>query len=171
MIKFGVINIDVSHPLVFAEILSESKRGRYAAVYNDGFRGNDEVDAFSKKFNLKICDTVEELADFVDVGMIQGCNWDKHLSYIKPFIDRNKPVFIDKPIAGCLADCRKLKDLSLNGAKILGTSSLRYCDEVASVNKAMEEKGVTPLHLDITVGVDEFNYAIHGNDGKNSVRA
>ncbi len=161
MIRFGVINIDVSHPLVFADILSKGERGRYTAVYNDGFRGMDEVKAFSEKYNLKICSTVEELADIVDVGMIQGCNWDKHLSYIEPFIERNKPVFIDKPIVGSLNDCKKLMEYSKKGAKILGTSSLRYCDEVVNVQRVMKEKNLLPLHLDITVGVDEFNYAIH----------
>lgn len=169
MIKFGVVNIDVSHPLAFAEALSADGRGRYAAVYNDGFRREDEVKAFSKKFDLKICNTVEELADYADVGMVQGCNWDKHLSYAQPFIDRNKPVFIDKPIVGNLKDCRSLIELSKKGANILGTSALRYCDEVTRVQKALKEKELVPLHLDITVGVDEFNYAIHAIEAMTAI--
>ena len=60
----------------------DSGRGRYVAIYNDGFRGDDEVEGFMRKYALeKRCDTVQELAEMVDIGFIQGCNWDKHLFY------------------------------------------------------------------------------------------
>lgn len=46
MIRIGVVNIDVSHPLAFSQILNQEDRARYVAVYNDGFRSDEEVDAF-----------------------------------------------------------------------------------------------------------------------------
>src|SRR5665647_3007628 len=110
MIRIGVINIDVSHPKAFSEYLKKDNRARYVAVYNDGFRGDDEVEAFIKNYNLeKRCSNVEELADCVDIGFIQGCNWDKHLEYAMPFIERKKPVFIDKPVVGSMVDCNRLE--------------------------------------------------------------
>ena len=54
MIKIGVVNIDTSHPLAFSEILLKENRARYAAVFNDGFRGDDEVESFIKKRGLEI---------------------------------------------------------------------------------------------------------------------
>ena len=163
MIRIGVVNIDVSHPSAFAEELLKEDRARYVAVFNDGFRGEDQVKGFAEKFGLeKICDSVEELADYVDVGFIQGCNWDRHLEYAMPFIERNKPVFIDKPMVGNMAECRKLIELEKNGAVILGSSALRYCNEVKDFLNPEPGKEGGLLHADIVVGIDEFNYAIHG---------
>lgn len=166
MIRIGVINIDVSHPKRFSEILLEGDRARYVAVYNDGFRPREEVEAFVHNSKLeKICDSVEELADSVDIGFIQGCNWDKHLDYVQPFIDRNKPVFIDKPAVGNVADINKLLELEKNGAKILGSSSLRYSYEVREFLEKPEAERGKVLNVSITVGTDEFNYAIHAVEG------
>ena len=162
MIKIGVVNIDISHPLMFSAVLNQGNRARYAAVFNAGFRGDDEVKSFVRKQGLdKICHSVEELADYVDVGFVQNCNWDKHLKYAMAFIERGKPVFIDKPMVGNVADCRKLIELEKRGAIILGSSSVRYCNEVRQYLSLPEEKKGKVLHIDITVGVDEFNYAVH----------
>ncbi len=166
MIKIGLVNIDVSHPKMFSRYLAKGNRMRYAAVYNDGFRGEDEVNAFVEKAGVdKVCSTIEELVEYADIGFVQGCNWDKHLGYAMAFINAGKPVFIDKPIVGSLADCNKLMELQAKGAKIVGSSSVRYCPEVVEfVNMPAEEKGKL-LHASITVGVDEFNYAIHAVEG------
>ena len=161
MIKIGAITIDVSHPKAFSELVAAGDRARYVAVYNDGFRGTDEVEAFAKKMDLKICDTLEELAETVDIGFVHCCNWDKHLNYVKPFIERGKPIFIDKPIVGNIEDLEKLEKLCASGAKIIGTSALRYCEEVDLVREEMKRDGVVPMHTAVTVGSDEFNYAIH----------
>jgi len=162
MIRIGVVNIDVSHPKAFAALLQAGQRARYVAVYNDGFRGDDEVDAFVEKFHLeRKCRTVEELADCVDVGFIQGCNWGKHLDYAGAFFRRGKPVFIDKPIVGSAADCRRLLELDRDGHVILGSSSLRYAREISEfLAKPVSERGRI-MHVYGTCGVDEFNYGIH----------
>lgn len=165
MIKIGLVNIDTSHPLDFSKRLIEGGRARYTAIYNDGFRGEDEVEAFAKKVDMKICSSLEELADSVDVGFIQGCNWDKHLEHAMPFIRRNKPVFLDKPMVGNLADCRKILELEQQGAVILGSSSVRYCPEVQDFLNLPEAERGKVLHISMSVGVDEFNYAIHAVEG------
>ena len=162
MIRIGVVNIDVSHPLAFSDYLIQGDRARYVAVYNDGFRGDDEVEGFMKKYKLeKRCQSIEELAEIVDVGFVQGCNWDKHLEHALPFIQKGKPVFIDKPIVGSVADCKKLEELVEKGAIILGSSSVRYAEEIQNfIAQPVEERGEI-LSVYGTAGVDEFNYAIH----------
>ena len=162
MLKFGAVTIDVSHPKTFSKVLLDGGRGKYTAVFNDGFRGEDEGSGFADSLGLKICKSIEELADEVDIGMIHSCNWDKHLDYAKAFIERGKPVFIDKPLVGNLKDARRMQELCDNGAKIIGTSALRYTDEVKKMNSFVDESGAKVMHVDVTVGVDEFNYAIHG---------
>lgn len=162
MIRIGVVNIDISHPKAFSEYLLKGDRARYVAVYNDGFRGDDEVEGFIARSGLeKRCKSIEELADSVDIGFVQSVNWDNHLRQAMPFIERRKPVFIDKPIAGSLKDLRKLEELVSKGAVILGSSSARYAEEIVEfINKPEDERGKI-LNIFGTSGVDEFNYSIH----------
>jgi len=162
MIRVGVVNIDTSHPLAFAGKMMESDRARYVAVYNDSFRGDDEVESFIAKFGLeKRCASVEELAECVDIGFIQGCDWDKHLDYVEPFIKLGKPVFIDKPIVGNMKDIAKLASYVQSGAVILGSSSARYCVEINEFLSIPKEERGEIVSVYGTSGVDEFNYGVH----------
>ena len=161
MLKFGAITIDTSHPKSFCKKLEEGDHGRYVAVFNDGFRGEDETNAFAGFHDLKVCSSLEELADMVDLAFVHSCNWDKHLSYVAPFIERNKPIFIDKPLVGNLKDARKVVELVNAGAKILGSSALRYCYELEPVFAALKENNANIVHLNVSVGTNEFDYAIH----------
>jgi len=162
MIKIGVVNIDTSHPKAFSGYLARTGRGRYAAVYNDSFRTDAEVAGFMRMNQIeKRAGSIEEMAGQVDIGFIQSCNWDNHLKQALPFLERGKPVFIDKPIAGSLADCRKLEDLVAKGAVILGSSSVRYANEITDFLKIPEAEKGQILNVFGTSGVDEFNYSIH----------
>ena len=162
MFRAGTVNIDTSHAPAFAELLQKGESGRYTAVYNDGFRTDDEVNAFIEKFGLeKRYDDLSEMAQNVDIAFIQGCNWDRHIECAKPFIEAGVPVFIDKPIAGNERDLETLEALADGGAVILGTSALRYTyehDSFFAVDPA--ERGEI-VHVTTMIGVDEFNYAIH----------
>ncbi len=162
MIRIGAVNIDTSHPLGFGEVMEKSDRARYVGVYNDSFRPDSEVDGFIERFGLeKRCDTLEELAAMCDIGFIHGCDWDDHLRCVQPFVDAGKPVFIDKPVVGNLADCRKVKALVEQGAVILGASSARYAFEVQEfLAIPVEERGEI-VNVFGTAGVDEFNYGVH----------
>ncbi len=166
MIRIGVVNIDTSHPKAFSEYLMKGDRARYTAIYNDGFRWDDEVEAFIKKYGLeKRCTSIPELAGYTDIGFIQGCNWDLHVEHAMPFIERGKPVFIDKPFAGNMRDCMKMKELAKRGAVILGSSSLRYAGEIASFLKIPAAERGEIVNVFGTAGVDEFNYGIHVAEG------
>lgn len=162
MIKIGVVNIDTSHPKAWSEYLSKSDRARYSAIYNDGFRQDDEVEGFMKTANIeKRYSTIEELADSTDIGFVQSCNWDDHIKQAMPFIKKGKPVFLDKPMVGNLKDCKKVEMLVKEGAVILGCSSVRYSEEIIDFLKIpIEERGEV-MNIFGTAGVDEFNYGIH----------
>lgn len=162
MIKIGSVTIDVSHPNSFSgKLVDAEKDMRYVAVFNNGFRSKEEVEKFAENRGLKIYDNIEEMVDAVDIGFIHCCNWDKHLDHAMPFINKGKAVFIDKPIVGNTKDLAKYRELVNSGAKILGTSMLRFGDEISNMRKEFAEKGIKALHTIVTVGVDEFNYAIH----------
>jgi len=166
MIRIGAVTIDTSHPLAFGGVLEKDPRAKYVGVYHDSFRSDDEVEGFVKRFGLeKRCKTIEELADMCDIGFIHSCNWDKHLAYAMPFVERGKPVFIDKPLVGNLDDCRKISELVRKGAVILGASSVRYAEEIVKfVETPVAERGEI-ISIFGTSGVDEFNYGIHVVEG------
>lgn len=162
MIRFGAVNIDTSHPLGFAEALEKENRARYVGVYNDSFRGDDEVDGFIRRFGLeRRCETLEELAGMCDIGLIHGCNWDDHLRCAEPFWALGKPVFLDKPVVGNLRDVERLEALAAKGAVIVGASSARYAYEVQSFLSIPEEERGSIVTVLATGGVDDFNYGVH----------
>lgn len=166
MIRIGCVNPDTSHPLAFSQYLLEGNRARYVAVYNDSFRGEDQIEAFMRRRGLeKRCDTLEKLAEMVDIGFIQDCNWDRHVEEALPFLERGKPVFIDKPLVGNVADCRRLEELAARGAVILGSSSLRYAREIAELMAQPEEERGRVVSATGFIGVDEFNYGCHAVEG------
>ncbi len=162
MIRVGAVDIDTSHPKSFGALLQKSGDAKYAAVYNSGFRDEGEVEGFMKMFGVeKRCETLEELADCVDIGFIHSCNWDKHAVFAGHFIKAGKPVFIDKPLCGNPADCAFFEKSALDGAVILGSSSARYAREVEDFKGLGDEEKGSVLNVFGTCGVDEFNYGIH----------
>lgn len=162
MIRVGAVNIDTSHPMGFAEVMEKDNRARYVGVYNDSFRNDAEVEGFIRRFGLeKRCESLEELADMCDIGFLHGCDWDDHLRCAQPFLDRGKPVFIDKPLVGNLRDLHRVEALVKNGAVILGASSARYAYEIQEfLAIPVEERGEI-VQVFGTAGVDEFNYGVH----------
>lgn len=162
MIKVGAVQLDISHPITFAKVMKDIGRGSYTSVFNNGFRTDEYVSKFMTENNVAVrYNNLEEMADNVDIAFIHSCNWDKHLDMAMPFIKKGKPVFIDKPIVGSLKHCLEIEKLASKGAKILGSSSFRYCDEFAGfLSKPVDERGEI-VSLFGSTGVDEFNYGIH----------
>ena len=162
MKKIGLVDIDVSHPKAFSAKIDElSLPMNYTGVVNYGFREEDEVEAFAKSRGAKVYKTIEEMVNEVDVGFVQSCNWDKHLGYAMPFIEAGKPVFIDKPMVGSVADVRRVRELAAAGATFLGSSAMRYAPEIDAYLAGLAAKGGKVLHIFVSCGIDEFNYGIH----------
>jgi len=166
MIRIGAVNLDTSHPHTFTKRLAETDRAKYTAVFNDGFRGDDEVEAFMKMNNIeKRYTDLDEMARNVDIAFIHDCNWEKHLAHAEPFIKAGTPVFIDKPIVGNMADLKKLKEYAESGAVILGSSSVRYANEIRDYLAIPKENRGDLVNVYGSCGVDEFNYGIHIVEG------
>ena len=167
MKKIGLVNIDTSHPFSFAEIMAENPEldMQYTSVYNDSFRGDEEVDWFVKKYNMQNrAKSIAELAENTDIGFIQTCDWSKHIDEAMPFIDRGKPVFLDKPMVGSVKDVARVRELLAGGAKILGSSSARYAQEIQDfLALPIEERGEV-ISVYCESGVDEFNYCVHAGE-------
>ena len=170
MIRIGTVNIDTSHPGAFAEHYRKGDRARYTGVYNDGFRTDQEVQAFMELNGVeKRYDSIESLAQSVDIGFIHSCNWDNHIQQAMPFIKAGKAVFIDKPVVGNLDDCQKLEKLAADGAAILGTSASRYCDQIREFGEISPEERGEIISITGLCGVDGFGYGIHAIEAMSAI--
>ncbi len=163
MKKIGLVNIDTSHPQGFSAIMAQNAEldMQYTALFADGFRGDDEVNAFCAKYGIERVATIEEMAEKTDIGFVQSCNWDKHIEQMMPYVNAGKPVFLDKPIVGSVADVKKVRELVKSGAKIIGSSSARYAAEIQDYLATPVETRGEVISAYVECGVDEFNYGVH----------
>jgi len=72
---------------------------------------------------VEIVDTIEELCQKVDGVLLESVDGRPHLEQVRPVIAAKKPVFIDKPMAGNLADVIEIFRLVL-GCDAFGPCSL-----------------------------------------------
>ncbi len=117
---------------------------------------------------VEIVDSIEELLKRVDVVMILSIDGRAHLEQAKPVFAAKKPVFIDKPIAGSLADAIRIFRLAKkHGVPCFSSSSLRFASRTLTVrdDPALGELvgcdqyapcSLEPHHPDF------FWYGIHG---------
>lgn len=164
MKKIGLVNIDTSHPLKWAQKMEQNPEldMQYTMLFSDGFRDDDQVNWFVNKYNMAgRAATIDELAEKTDIGFIQSCNWEKHIAEALPFINRGKPVFLDKPFVGSVQDIKKIRELVADGAKIIGSSSARYAEEIQEFLAQPLEKRGEVIAVYGESGVDEFNYSVH----------
>ena len=54
---------------------------------------------------MEIVDSIDALLKKVDAVIVTSVDGRPHLVKVKPVLEAGKPVFIDKPLAGTLADC------------------------------------------------------------------
>lgn len=161
MLKIGFVDLDTSHPASWLKILKERNDVEVVAcwdggtVYEEGY-----AEKFARENDIpRVCETLEEMVDLVDVAFIQGCNWDLHIERALPFIKAGRGVFIDKPIVGNMRDIFRLLELEKQGAKIIGGSSVRFAQEIESFKS--EDRG-NIISVFASTSNDSFNYGIHG---------
>src|SRR5437588_9231911 len=117
-LKAGIIGLDTSHVVAFASLLNGAKaRGvladvRIVAAYPGGSPdlpdSRNRIEGFTRtlrdELKVEIVDSIEALLKKVDVVLLESVDGRPHLAQVKPVLEAHKPVFIDKPLAGSLAD-------------------------------------------------------------------
>ena len=160
--KIGIVNLDTSHPPSWIPL--ERKLGHeIVGVWDSGaIHPPEYVAKFAKEHSIPcVFDSLDAMAREVDCAVVHSCDWDVHVSAARPFIQQNRSVFIDKPLAGNLADLRQLAEWAKQGARITGGSAFRYCFELVEwMELPVSERG-TPHTAFAGVAVDEYNYGIH----------
>ncbi len=160
--RLGIVDLDTSHPQNWIPIERELGH-EVIGIYDAGaVHPPSYVEAFAQQHQVpKIYSRLEDMVLEVDGVIIHSCDWDTHVDKARPFVEADKSVLLDKPMAGSLGDIQQLLDWDAQGKRVCGGSSLRYAAEVAAyLAEPPEERGVAHTAF-AGCGTDEFNYGIH----------
>ncbi len=147
-LRAGIIGLDTSHVVAFTQLLNgPDAKGELAGVrIVAGYPGGspdipssrDRVAGYTRelreKFGIEIVDSIDELLKKVDVVFLESVDGRPHLAQARPVFQAHKPIFIDKPVAGTLADAIAILELAREtGAPCFSSSSLRFSPGIAGM--------------------------------------
>ncbi len=139
-LRIGIIGLDTSHAPAFAALFNDGdatgdlRAFKVVAAYP---KGSPDIESSVsrvpkytedvKKLGVEIVDSIDELVKRVDCVLLETNDGRPHLEQVLPVLKANKPVFIDKPVAGSLADAIAIFAAAEKYRTPLFTaSSLRY---------------------------------------------
>ncbi len=181
VIRIGIIGLDTSHVPAFTKMFNDPKATGDLAGFKVvvGFPGGspdipssrDRVEKFTsdlKAMGVEIVDSIPELLKKCDVVLLESVDGRPHLEQARPVIEAKKLLFIDKPLAGSLADAIAIAELARkNDVPWFSSSSLRFGPGVVALKdnpKVGEIIGCdawSPSPLEAH-HPDLFWYGIHG---------
>ncbi|MBC8115189.1 MAG: Gfo/Idh/MocA family oxidoreductase, partial [Candidatus Saccharimonas sp.] len=179
-LRAGIIGLDTSHCGAFAKTLNANPQKpevagvRMVAAYPKGSpdikASVERVPAYTeemKKLDVEIVDTIDDLLTKVDIVFLETNDGRPHLEQYIPVARAGKPCFIDKPIAGSLADAIAIFEVSKKyKSPVFSSSSLRFgktslAVRGGSLGKVLKCETTSPANLEAT-HPDLFWYGIHG---------
>jgi predicted dehydrogenase len=154
-LRAGIIGLDTSHVTAFTKVLNNPKNTGFMAKVKvvAAFPGGspdipssaDRVEGFTQKLKamgVQIVDSIPDLLAKVDVVLLESVDGRPHLEQVIPVFKAGKPVFIDKPLSGSLADAIAIQML---GKKYktpwFCSSSLRFSPGILSFRGEHEKIG------------------------------
>ena len=182
VLRAGMIGLTTSHVMAFTGVVNDpNATGDLADVeIVAGFTGGIEDNPSSwgrrekyteqlREKGIKIYDTIPEMLENVDVVFLEEVDGRPHLEMARPVIEAGKPLFVDKPMAGSLADCVEIFRLAKEkNVPCFSSSSLRFGSGFQAARSGKSEFGqiksctawgpmsIEPHHPDL------FWYGIHG---------
>ncbi len=179
-LRVGIIGLDTSHATAFTKLLNDTTDAQHLAgarVVAAYPKGSPDIESSVsrvpeytegvKKFGVEIVDSIPALVERVDAVLLETNDGRPHLEQVIPVIAAGKPVFVDKPIAGSLADAVAIHRLAARkGVPLFSASSLRFAAgtlavRAGSIGAVTGADTVSPCALEPT-HPDLFWYGIHG---------
>ena len=179
-LRIGMIGLDTSHCLAFTKILNNADDPKYipgckvVMVYP---KGSPDIESSVsrvpkytediRKMGVEVVDDLDAMIQQVDAVLLETNDGRPHLQQILPVLKAGKPCFIDKPIAGSLADCIAIFKLAEHyRTPVFSSSSLRFGTSTLAVRNGSigDVTGCdtySPCSLEAT-HPDLFWYGIHG---------
>src|SRR5437667_1081422 len=180
VLRAGMIGLDTSHVPAFAKLFNNPKATgdisgiRIVTGYPGGTdipASRDRVGKFTEELRamgIQIVDSIPKLLEQIDVVLLESVDGRIHLQEAVPVIKAGKPLFIDKPVAGSLADAIAIYDLAKErNVACFSSSSLRFSP---GIRELLQNKEVGTIVGAETWGPsyykegqhDLFFYGIHG---------
>lgn len=124
----GVVGLGTSHAESFSEILATRADVNVAAVWDGGaVRDDAYVEEFRRTFGASQYEDPCEMVGSVDGAMVLTANWDRHRELAVPFLLAGVPTFVDKPVAGSVADVDAIgRAAREGGASMFGGSAVPF---------------------------------------------
>jgi len=140
VLKAGMIGLDTSHCGAFTKLLRDAPAGselstvQVVAAFPGGSpdvaSSRDRVAGYTEEMRglgVEIVDSIPALLEKVDVVFLESVDGRPHLEQARAVIAAKKPVFIDKPLAGSLADAVEIFRLAEeHQVPCFSSSSLRF---------------------------------------------
>jgi len=179
-LRIGIIGLDTSHATAFTKTFNaaepdEAVRGlRVVAAYPQGSADiesstsrREAITSQVAALGVEIVDSIDGLLEKVDAVLLETNDGRPHLAQIRPVIAARKPVFVDKPVGGSLAEVVAIYSLAERaGVPIFSSSALRWGDapqavRAGAIGRVRGCDTFGPCTLEPT-HPDFFWYGIHG---------
>ena len=177
----GIIGLDTSHSVAFAEVLNDPKPSaavagvKVVAAYPHGSQDIESsvsrIPSYTqemKALGVDIVDSIDALLEQVDVVFLETNDGRLHREQARQVFKAKKPVFIDKPIAASLPDTLAIfKAAKEYNVPMFSSSSLRYAKNAQAIRSGEKIGNVlgadaySPAHLEKT-HPDLYWYGVHG---------
>ena len=138
-LRAGIVGLDTSHVPAFTKLFnSPNAEGSLAGIkVVAGYPGGtdmpasrDRVAKFTeqvKEMGVEIVDSIPQLLEKVDVVLLESVDGRIHLQEAREIFKSGKPVFIDKPVAGTLAETIAVFELAKkHQVSFFSSSSTRF---------------------------------------------
>ena len=150
-IRAGMIGLDTSHVPSFAKMINDpqAKGDLRSLQVVAGYPGGTDFEPSATRvarftqelrdMGIKIADTIPALLNQVDVVLLESVDGRIHWDEAKQVILAGKPLFIDKPFAGSLAEAVAIVELAKrHSVPCFSSSSLRFSKEVQQARHSSE---------------------------------
>jgi len=149
-LRIGIIGLDTSHVTAFTKLINDPNDpkhvpgGRVVAAFKssspDIESSASRVEGYTRelqdKYGVKILPTIEALCAQVDAVLLESVDGRPHLEQARPVLKAGKRLFIDKPVAGSLADAIEIFRLAReHQVPVFTSSAYRYYESMTELKK------------------------------------
>jgi predicted dehydrogenase len=144
MLRIGIVGSDNSHALAYSKLANVDKIAgdscRVVGIWGHEPGRTEEV-ARDGKIGT-IVSHPEELLGLVDAAIVDDRHGDLHREHALPFLEAGLPVYVDKPFAVSLADCRDMLAVAeRSGALLSSFSPLRVAPATVALADQLKASG------------------------------